>query len=353
MSIVLSGGGTLGSITSLLSIAESIRELDSGMRFYFMAPYGSPGKELVLKTGIPWYEFPGGKLRRYASVKNFFEPVNIARAFFMSRKYFKLWQGRVFVSSGSFVSPPLAWQANMLGMKIVLIQLDVLPGLANKLMLPIADAHFVAWEILKTRYPNAIVSGLPLPKFETSASVVSSDSVFSSNSLPNILIIGGGTGAERLNKLVSECKKELTSFCNIIHLTGRGKGDVKKENGYVSMPYLSQDELLPLIKKATLIVSRAGMGALSDAIAFRKPLILIPIKKSHQEINAHFIEERKAAHVLLEKNLNTNSFVRAIRKIIEDKNELARLSEEIGKLSNSSASALIAEHILKLYNEHS
>ena len=41
---------------------------------------------------------------------------------------------------------------------------------------------------------------------------------------PIVLIMGGGTGAVSINKIVEESINKLTKFCQIIHIIDKGKG---------------------------------------------------------------------------------------------------------------------------------
>ena len=47
-----------------------------------------------------------------------------------------------------------------------------------------------------------------------------------------------------------------------------------------------------------LVVSRCGLGVLTELAALEKPAILIPIPHSHQEDNANLFASRSAAVVL-------------------------------------------------------
>ncbi|NCN22347.1 hypothetical protein GW934_02520, partial [Candidatus Falkowbacteria bacterium] len=78
---------------------------------------------------------------------------------------------------------------------------------------------------------------------------------------PLVLVLGGGTGAIAINKLVQDSKSELLNHCHLIHVTGRNKGNLENETNpeagkgiYLSWEFLSHSQLLAIMDKATLVV---------------------------------------------------------------------------------------------------
>ena len=74
MRIILSGGGTGGSVTPLISIFEEIKRQKPDAEFLWVAPFNDPLEKLIANCNIPIKKIYAGKLRRYFSIKNFFDP---------------------------------------------------------------------------------------------------------------------------------------------------------------------------------------------------------------------------------------------------------------------------------------
>lgn len=95
---------------------------------------------------------------------------------------------------------------------------------------------------------------------------------------------------------------------------------------------------------ADLVVSRAGLGALTEISQFAKPAIIIPMPDSHQEDNAALLVEKNAAVVINQKTLNADFLSAAIKSLLENEVEKKRLSDEIGKIFKKGAN----EDVIKI-----
>jgi UDP-N-acetylglucosamine--N-acetylmuramyl-(pentapeptide) pyrophosphoryl-undecaprenol N-acetylglucosamine transferase len=94
------------------------------------------------------------------------------------------------------------------------------------------------------------------------------------------------------------------------------------------------------------------MNALSELSALAKPAILIPIPGSHQEANAKYIADKKAAYVLWPKYLTADFLFKKVRELISDQNELGRMRQNIAILAAPDAGQKIVDQIYKIcYNE--
>ena len=143
---------------------------------------------------------------------------------------------------------------------------------------------------------------------------------------------------------------DLLPVCQIVHLTGYGKktaADIKNDN-YQSFEFLDQNEVLRLMAAADLVVSRCGLGVLTELSALGKAAILIPMPHSHQEDNAGFFKDRAAAVVLDQDNLSADSLSSEIKKIISDAKLRGGLSQNIIKVMKPLAAQNIAAIIWEI-----
>ena len=164
------------------------------------------------------------------------------------------------------------------------------------------------------------------------------------NNLPVVFVVGGGTGAEGINKLVEAGLENLISFCQIVHSTGKGKMIAKRHENYHPFEFLNADEMITALGESDLVVARAGIGTLSEISAAGKPAIIIPMPDSHQEDNAALLLEKNAAVVLNQKILTADSFVAAIKFLLDNPAERERLGKNIKLLFKKGAN----ESIIKL-----
>ncbi|MFH1233119.1 MAG: undecaprenyldiphospho-muramoylpentapeptide beta-N-acetylglucosaminyltransferase [Patescibacteria group bacterium] len=362
--ILLTGGGTGGSVAPLLVVAEELNpptplvrgETAQGGEFEFLwiGTKDGPEREMVEKVGIKFRAIICGKWRRYFSWKNFIDIFKIKIGFWQS--LFILLKSRpdLVISAGSFVSVPAVWAAWFLGAKVLVHQQDVRSGLANKLIAPLAKVITVTFEkSLKDYGKKAIWIGNPTrQKLKIERQKYEEYNV--DKNLPVILIIGGATGAIAINNLVLESLDELTKFCQIIHLTGKNKINTKykiQNTNYYHFDFLDINEMAKVYSLANVVVSRCGLGVLSELSYLGKPTILIPLPDSHQEDNAIVFANAQAAVVLNQKELTSEKLINEIEKIIKDKELQEKLSEKIKLVMKQGSNEAMVKIIRAMLSE--
>ncbi len=396
--ILLTGGGTAGSVTPLLAIAEELNSplcikggrgdfsseanpplaenpLSSplckgdnmipplykggrgGFEFLWLGTKNGPERQMVEKEGIKFHAIFSGKLRRYFSWQNFISPFLILIGFVQSFFIMLKWRPDLVITAGSFVSVPVAWAAWLLRIPVLVHQQDARPGLANKLMAPFARAVTVTFEeSLKDYGKKARWTGNPirLRREIKNHPAVGGIKIKNNDKLPAVLIIGGGMGAMAINELVWQGLDELTKFCNVIHITGKdktpplikgGRGDL---NGYIFHEFLNIDQMSQIYAAADIVVSRAGMGVLTELAYLGKPAIIIPMPDSHQEDNAKIFQTKNVAVILNQKELDANRFVENIKKILGDEKLREQLSRNIRTVMKEGANKEVVEIINRL-----
>jgi UDP-N-acetylglucosamine--N-acetylmuramyl-(pentapeptide) pyrophosphoryl-undecaprenol N-acetylglucosamine transferase len=355
--IILSGGGTGGSVTPLLQIYHELRgEFD----FLFVGTYSGLEKDIIRKEGLAYRAILSGKWRRYFSLKNLADIFLIFLAFWQSLFLLLKIRPSMIISVGGFVAVPLSLSAWILRIPSIVHQQDVLPGLANKLMAKTATVVTVTFPEAKKYYGSKAKwignLGPDLNNFKFNKNEILDKYQLSNLKLPLIIIMGGGTGSSFLNKLTAESLAELLLISKIIHISGSIDRDIeiKNENedidyeNYLKLEFIDHVDLLALMSLADLVVSRCGLATLTELSFFKKPAILIPIPNSHQEYNAQEFKNKEAAIVLNQKKLTGDDFIREIKLILNNselKNKLSQNIFQVIKNGNYEMINLIREII--------
>jgi len=345
--IILSGGGTGGSVSPLLAVAE---ELGKGgcVDFIFIGSEAGPEKDMVSEAGLPFVAIKSGKLRRYFDWRNFFDIFKIKLAFWQA--FFLLLKERpaAVLSAGSFVAVPVVWAAWLLRIPCLVHQMDIRPGLANRLMTPFTRVITVTFEKSLADYgKKAVWTGNPHPITNYELRITNDDARKEfglSSDLPVVLVIGGGTGAQAINDLLKDSIKGLSSFCQVVHSTGKGKAVEIADKNYHGYEFLNQDRLFKVLSICDLAVTRAGIGTLTDLAAFKKPAIIIPMPNSHQEDNAEYFAVKGAGLYLKQKELTPEKLVLSIKDFLfDDDGMLGRASKNIGLIMKEGAAKAVAD----------
>lgn len=361
--IMLSGGGSGGPVTPLLEIAKELKRTKSNLDFVFVGTENGPEKKMLEDfASIPFISLPAGKYRRYFSFNNFFDIFNIILAFFKSFALLRRERPDIIISAGSFSSVPLVYASIFFRIPVLIHQQDVRAGLANKLMAPWAKVVTAVFEKTLADYgPKAILTGNPITVTNETEVFDENLSPLFSGELPLVLIMGGGTGAIAINNLVLEAKDELLKFCNVIHLRGKDRDMknreedalnndtlVEKRGKYLSFDFLSHKRLIPVMKKATLVVSRCGLGVLTEISALSKASILIPMPKSHQEDNAQIFAKSEAALVIHQRSLDKELFISEIKRLLSDKDLLTSYGKKSYQVIKKGAAEKISSIVWEI-----
>jgi UDP-N-acetylglucosamine--N-acetylmuramyl-(pentapeptide) pyrophosphoryl-undecaprenol N-acetylglucosamine transferase len=346
MKIVLAGGGTLGSVSPLVAVWQ-ILEKQTKTEAYFIGTTKGPEKAFLSQyPSISFKTVPAGKLRRYFSFKNLIDFFVILAGFIKAVFLLKRIKPDIVLAAGSYVSVPVLFAAKGLGIKTFIQQLDLEPTLSNLLVRKIVDKIAVTFSESKEYFPyeKTIVAGSAIRQEIINLSDAESYH-------KNILILGGGTGAKALNKLVGEMIKKLPQEIQINHVTGKGKG-IELENypNYRQFEFLTHS-YYQKINKADLVISRAGLSTLTELAYLGKPAIIIPMPGTHQEKNAEYFLNHRAVVSLKQKELNGELLADKIRALLADKEELRRLSQNIKNSIMTGGEEKIAQTIIELIRQ--
>jgi UDP-N-acetylglucosamine--N-acetylmuramyl-(pentapeptide) pyrophosphoryl-undecaprenol N-acetylglucosamine transferase len=377
MKIVFTGGGTGGHFYPIIAVAEAIRQEAAEKQLlepqlFYIAP--TPFDESALfANNITYIKSPAGKMRRYASMRNFTDLFVTALGTFWSLvTLFRIYPDVVF-SKGGYGSVPTVLAAHLLRIPIVVHESDAKIGRANllaaKYAYRIAVAFASATESLPTKLQSKVaVTGIPIrnaiaePAPEGARELLGLEA-----EIPTLLILGGSLGSQRINEMILTGLPDLVASMNIIHQTGKDNFKVVEAessvileknphaNRYHAFAYLGQVPLRQAAAAADLIVSRAGATSITEIALWKKPAILVPIPEavSHdQRTNAYAYARTGGAVVLEEENMTPHVLVSEIRRIIGNPAISHPMAEKGSKFGNPDAAKIIASELLAIGLAH-
>ncbi len=310
--IVFTCGGTGGHIYPIIALAQAL-ESDHSLAFL-----GSKNRQDSLI--FPRYGYLVDALP--SSSRNVW---TMLRSFFKARSLLSRYKPKVIVSSGGYHTFPVVLAAKWLGVPIILLEQNVLPGKVNRLMSRFADHTCVSFAQTKRYFKrgNLVLTGNPVRKRFLDDSLSQSLKKHLPFSKYVIVVIGGSQGAGVLNV----CMESLYERClasddwTIIHLTGQAHfqtcyGDLPYKvmsnnfgrEGVFVLPYFENMALL--YRVATFVIARAGATTLAELLAVQKQCVLIPYPyaaDNHQVLNAKVAEQSGLGTVLLQEDMTADT----------------------------------------------
>ena len=341
---IISGGGTGGHIFPAIAIANALRRRFPGCEILFVGAKDRMEMEKVPQAG---YEINGLEVAgfdRKRLWRNFSVLLKLRRALKEARSIVAKFRPDAVIGVGGYASGPTLKAAQKLGIATVVQEQNSYAGVTNKLLAKRADAVCVAYENMEKFFPpeKIVLTGNPIRKELLTGEITSQEARKGFGldpERPTVLVIGGSLGARSLNEAVTAGLHDIVnSGVQLIWQTGKSWGERGKKaasgmKGVVVTNFIS--DMAKAYAAATLVVSRAGAGSISELELLAKPAILVPspnVAEDHQTKNALALSERGAAVLVADADVPAK-LVRTILETVSDKERLKKISENVGKMA--------------------
>ena len=374
--ICFTGGGTGGHIYPGLAVLDELRnkfqENNQTLSAIWIGCSKGMDKNIISKAKDinnqscvdRFYGIPSGKLRRYFSLKNFSDVFKIIGGFFASLWILAKEKPSVLFSKGGFVSVPPCLAAKILKIPVYTHECDFTLGLANKINFKSATKMFVSYEetknfLSKNDKEKVIVSGNPVrPVFYNADAHNGLDFLRIQNkNKPVLLVVGGSSGARQINQLVYDNIHFLCENFIVVHQTGLVNTTQEKSQELSQKypdyhPYNFIYEQMPdVVAASDIVMGRAGANSIWEAAVLLKPMLLIPLcgngTRGDQVDNAKFFEEKNAAKVLIDQEVDNEHLVNNLKELLDEKNRLDLQINLQKMVGNEKPAKKIAEYIFE------
>jgi len=373
--VLLTGGGTGGHIYPLIAVAAELQVLagEAGINLdiRYLGSY-SQYKNLLELNNIRAGKIAESKLRRYFSLANFIDAPKFIFGIFQALFKIFWFMPDVVLSKGGPGALPVVIASWIYGIPIIIHESDTVPGLTNLISSKYAKIVATSFESAAAYFPKkeVVLTGNPIRTYllnnlekeskETNKGFLGFDS-----SLPLIMVICGSQGATAINKFILDNLKSLLPFTQIIHQTGKNNYDDVLtelesmteitdviEERYRPIDYFEND-IRTVFIASDLVISRASAGSVFEIAAFGKPSILIPLPpdiaaNDHQTANANDYAKNGAAIVINQSELNSETFVATLKKLLLDEEALSKMGLAAKSFAKPEAALNIAKIVLKL-----
>lgn len=328
MRIIFVSGGSGGHIMPMLAVWEAIQERAPATKVHFLCTDTPSDSQTLSRAKMKFTVSPVAR-------RSPLLPLSLLRALRIAKQVLDDFRPDVAFSRGGAVSIPLCFLAHLRGIPIVLHESDAVMGRANRIVARWATVILTGENpIRKEVLQGSRAQGLKITGFSGTRHI--------------LLVIGGSQGAEALNRAVRNSIKPLTSCCDVIHITGKGKTGADMQKGYWSTEF-AMAELPHLYAIADIALSRAGAGSISELAAWGLPMILVPIRglaQDHQMVNAIRTEENGACTILLQEDLN-QKLAGLVKQFVTDEAKRTQMSAASRALHHQGAALRIAESIFQ------
>lgn len=356
--ILISGGGTGGHIFPALAIANALkRRLDA--EILFVGAENRMEMTRVPDAGYRIVGLPVAGFNRKNLLKNISVLLKLRKSLAMARRIVKDFKPDIAIGVGGYCSGPTLKAAQRAGVPTLLQEQNSYAGVTNKLLAQKALKICVAYPGMERFFDSdkIVLTGNPVRTALLDNTQTPQDArrdLGLDPDKPTLLVVGGSLGALTLNESLEKGIGELLKAgWQVLWQTGkaflpRAQKAVEGLQGAVATAFIS--DMARAYKAATLVVSRAGAGSISELELLAKPVILVPspnVAEDHQTKNALALSEKGAA-VLVRDAEARRKLVAEVLRLGSDPEELKRMSENILRLALPQSDEKIVDEVVKI-----
>ena len=366
---IISGGGTGGHIFPALSIADKLKELNPETEILFVGADGRMEMEKVPAAGYEIKGLPVSGLQRKLTLSNLALPLKVIRSVRMARKLIREFKPDIAIGVGGYASAPLLWAAGRMGVPTLIQEQNGYAGLTNKIVGKKALSICVAYEGMERFFPadRIVLSGNPIRKDIVPATPEMREEAFRFYGLDpqkkHMFVVGGSLGSGTLNnamkKWISEgcpggedmeviwqCGKYYRKSIDAFMEQAKAKG--KPVGGIQHSDFIMRMDLA--YAAADIVISRSGASSVSELCAAHKAVIFVPspnVAEDHQTHNAMALV-RKDAAIMVKDSEAEEKLMKTACALIEDRERIALMEENISKLALREAAMTIADEVYRI-----
>lgn len=360
VSVVLAGGGTAGHVNPLLAVADEVRRRQPGARVLALGTTTGLEADLVPARGYELRPIPRVPLPRRPSPDLLRLPGRLTAAVRAAEDAIDEIDAQAVIGFGGYVATPAYLAAKRKGVPIVIHEQNARPGLANRLGARWASRVGVTFAGTPLR--GGVLTGLPLR--QAIAALVQEREADAAGlraraaaelgldpALPTLVVTGGSLGALSLNRAVSGAAAQiLAAGAQVLHLTGKGKGDEVRETvagvdprRYQVREYLEQMELAYAV--ADLVVCRSGAGSVAELAALGIPAVYVPlpIGNGEQRLNATPLVEAGGGLLVDDADVTPAWVAAEVPTLLADRERLGVMAKAARSAGTSDGAARVVD----------
>ena len=348
MKVIIAGGGTGGHLFPAIALGEELARQRPATEILFVGSSAGFEAQWLPASGYQYRLFPMRGLRGHGLGDRLKACVEFVRALSQSITLVSRDRPELVVSAGGYASAPVAVAAILGRVPLVLMEQNTLPGLANRMLWRFARKICVGFDETAGYFTPAKVevTGNPLrfvpnPSYQQPV-----------DNLLQVLILGGSSGAHRLNIGILEAFKRMQKTVinlTIVHQTGDADVGLVKE-GYEKLGLDAQvapfiGDMATALGRANLIIARGGAMTVSEIAAAARPAIFVPYpfhRDHQQELNARVVEKLGGAVIVRDDSQLADNLKIAIEKLIADPAGLAAMGRRAHGAVKPDGAARIA-----------
>jgi UDP-N-acetylglucosamine--N-acetylmuramyl-(pentapeptide) pyrophosphoryl-undecaprenol N-acetylglucosamine transferase len=352
MKLLIAGGGTGGHVFPAIAIAREWLSRGKEREVVLVGTQRGIEMKLVPQAGLPLETLRVAGLKGKGGATLLKNLAMLAPAMLDAHRVLRTHKPVAAFGVGGYAAGPMMLATWLGRVPNVIFEPNAEPGFTNKLLARISTRIATGYEISAQAWgKKAIVTGCPVRPEFFSIAPRKPQKAF------RLLITGGSQGALPINRTFVDAMDALAvrkSELSIVHQTGERDYDAvrtayaRREINAEVLPFLTN--MAERFAWADVIVCRAGAITAAEIAAAGRAAIFIPFGRatdSHQLRNAQEMSRAGASRLISETDLTADKLAIEIFSLLDQPQEIERLSTAARGLARPHA----ARDIVNLIEE--
>lgn len=354
--LILTGGGTGGHIYPALAVAKEFKKRNPKIEILFVGSKQKLDRKILENSDYNYKLLGINGFNRVSILKKLIFALKLPLVLLQAILLWLRFKPDLVIGFGGFASFPLVFVSSLFKGRTYMWEANAYPGMVTRKFADKVEGVFCAFPSKKLNYPNIIKSGVP-NRFESEQV----QAYIKKGEALKILVVGGSQGSKKINEVCielwnkinqSKSKLKLTDL-SVVHQSGALSFNHLKQqfqdfpNHFVLKEYIH--DMKSELETADIVISRTGAGGISDICTFGRASILIPLSTSaddHQKKNAIYLEERGAAIVIEEKDLNSDVLESKILELKVDPDKVSQMGTAASQIFPDNISQSIVDYLV-------
>jgi UDP-N-acetylglucosamine--N-acetylmuramyl-(pentapeptide) pyrophosphoryl-undecaprenol N-acetylglucosamine transferase len=351
--VVIAAGGTGGHLFPGIAVAREFLTRHQAAVTFLTTPKPVT-TQILARYGFPWEAVSSRALQGEGLLSRGCTLLKLPGAVLEARARLKNLNPHLVLGLGGYASGPVGLAAWLLGIPLALHEQNAIPGATNRYLARLAQKIFLSFPAGRDFFPaeRCLWTGNPIrPEFFEPGEPRPASPF-------TVMITGGSQGAHHLNMQVLAGLPGLTPLKDRLHfLHLPGDADLAavaagyREHGFSAEVAAFTPEVAAWMRRAHLLVCRAGASTLAEIAAMGRAAIFVPYPfaaNNHQEFNARFLAAAGAGEIILNKDFTGEAFAGKINQFLTEPEALARMEAASRRLAKPNAAQEIVAGCLQL-----
>jgi UDP-N-acetylglucosamine--N-acetylmuramyl-(pentapeptide) pyrophosphoryl-undecaprenol N-acetylglucosamine transferase len=352
--LLISGGGTGGHVSPGLGVAAAWDRRHGAGSAAWVGRAGSIEQAMAEAAGLAFHPVDSAAFKRQWVVENLALPGVLLKGLRQARELLRVQKPAAVLMTGGYVGMPLSLAARLEHVPLVLLEPNAVPGLANRLLKPLAARLCLAYALPEPDEKCA-VTGTPCRPLTLPAPAAARAGLGLAEGRRTLLVLPGSQAARAINAALRDSLDALADKAGqwqVVWMGGAAELEANRSAAAASalkpQVHAFIQDVAQAYAAADLVLCRSGASTLAELALAGKPSLQVPYPHAtadHQRANAAAFAAAGAALVLDEAGLDPARLQAALRGLLDDPARLASMAAEAGRLGRPDAAEAVTDQL--------